>query len=387
MHDAIQKLGEQFGYPDGLLEVLDELRLLLDRKFKGRLLSVILSGSAATGDFVWRREGDGITFLSDIDAVVIVASRESGDDIAAESQALRRISSASALFHVDVTVIPSSAIANIPHSFQAAEIRQSGWIVAGCDMRHVFPGDFRPGSSREAFFLNLWKPFLFRAVCLRRPDLYRQAIARQMMDLALLASSEQNCCVAGHRQRLEAFEALPEGHPLQRDDLKAALRMAYGVRQGQNFANGQLEEAQFLCLRAALEFLGIEYGAGSSAVEPARIQALLDPRPPRRIAGEIRNDLLGRRCDPAWIWRRKEACAGAALLDIYRCRREGIRLEPESNAGRWLGKFSGGPAPDLSRDDAEDRARRSYWEGEQRLHPGAIRNRDWVEAIMRGSDG
>lgn len=382
MQDAIAQLGEEFGYPPALLEVLEDLHRVLARTFQDRLLSIILSGSTSTGDFVWRKTTDGTRFLSDIDAIAIVNSRERGDEIAAELEALRRRPEATPLFHVDVTVLPLKGIRHIPHSFQATEIRRAGRVLAGPDMRNVFPSKFRRNSPREAFFFNLWKPFLYRAVRSTHAEFYHQAIARQMLDLALLACSEQNRCVAGHRKRLEAFLALPDGHPLRQADIESALRMAHAVRQGELVSTEAIEAAQFVCLNAAVRFLGIENGG--SSIEPTEIQRLLDRRSLRRVAGEIRNELRARRFDPEWICRRKEAYAGAILLEIYRCMHAGVEVDLRGAVGRWLEKFRGGLAGPFGGEDAEAWVRKYYWEGELRLHSASRQSRQWVEEILGG---
>ena len=383
MYDDIRELTSRFGYPAELERKLVALREILERAYGSALRSVILCGSIATGDFVWIREGSAVRFMSDIDGMAFV----DGDaDLTLASDALRNLRNdpaGSVLFHVDISVGPVSGLRRLPRSFHAAEIRKAGWVLCGEDVRTWFPVDFDPATARLAFFVNLWKPFLLSAVKSDCPEVYLHAMARQILDVAILACSERSECIPGHSRRVEALLSLPDDHPLATPDVRSALGHALMVRQGKPVDVRQLETDQDKVLWTTLQFLETQCGGDwNGTVTPERIGQLLAPRTMRELLREALSEFVGRRFDPMWLWRRKEALAAASLLEIYQYRAAGWSGPTSAMTRRWLAQFSGELMPKLEGDAFAMAARRSYWTGELRLHPTAQRHRDWVGPLI-----
>lgn len=384
-HREIRALMDRFGYPQELEEKLVALRGILERACGSRLRSVLLGGSIASGDFVWLRGQAGVTLLSDIDAIAFVDGAVDRARIAGQLRELRRDRAATPLFHVDVSLSPAAGLQRLPRSFQAAEMRRAGWVLAGEDVRRCFPVAFDPATARQAFFYNLWKPFLFGALRETRPDLYQQAIARQILDVALLAFSESGVCIAGHRQRAQAFQDLPAEHALKTPAVRAALQDALLIRQGGSCNLETLEHEQRAAIQAVLHFLLARHGGQTTGpLTPRQIGRLLARRSWRQRAAEMRGELARHSLDPLWLLRRKEALAAAALLEIGRSCTPGSRAPAPPRARRWLSAFAGEPVPALAGEAFANAARGVYWRGLLRLHPGLCRDADWVEPLLRG---
>lgn len=379
-----RSLCARFRYPPELEKVLTSLRNILEQAYGSALQSVILCGSIATGDFVWLKGENGVKLISDIDVLAVVDG--SGDRAWAERE-IRNLSHEKAgtpLFHVDVSIGPVSALRRVPRSFQAVEIRNAGWVLAGKDVRDCFPREFDPASARQAFFYNLWRPFLFSAVKRTRPDLYAQSIARQILDVGILAVSEDGDCIPGHGRRAEAFLSLPADHGLATPGVRSAVRHALLVREGRDVDLDQLEREQYDAIGTAVRFLQSKSQIEAAPGSPRLIQRLLPRRSPRQLAAEIRNEFRLRRFDPLRLFRRKEALAAAALLQIYEYRGRGARGIAPRAVRQWLAGFSGVSVSACEGEEFLSSARHAYWVGMLRLHPFLARDREWVEPMIGG---
>jgi len=385
MHDEVRNLCAEFGYPCELEKVLTSLREILVKTYGSSLKSVILCGSIATGDFVWLRDENGVRLMSDIDAIAVVDGNRNRGRVEEAIRSLRREKASTPLFHVDVSIGPVGGLGRPPRSFQAVEIRKAGWVLAGKDIRPSFPAEFDPATARQAFFFNLWKPLLFCSIKWTRPELYAQSIARQILDVAILACSEDGNCIPGHRLRAQAFLALPEGHGLATRSVRLAVRHALLVRQGQAVDVDELEREQYDAVKAAVAFLESKSRInGTAPASPQRIERLLPHRSLRRMAAELWNECRVRRCDPIWLCRRKEALAAAALLQIYEYRAQGCRGIAPLAARQWLAQFSGVFVAEAEGEEFMRGARQAYWAGILRLYPFSARDRDWVEPLIGG---
>lgn len=71
MRSQATELGDRYGYPVELTQILDEVvRFALSHL--GDVGSIVLSPSASTGDFLWKRGDSGIELLSDVDGFVFM---------------------------------------------------------------------------------------------------------------------------------------------------------------------------------------------------------------------------------------------------------------------------------------------------------------------------
>jgi hypothetical protein len=222
------------------------------------LFSLIIFGSLCTGDFVWSGECGRTRFWSDIDAIALVRGRSRSRHFERD---LNRLATdgewASALFNIDISVCSVDELANLPNTFQAAEIRHAGFVLDGVDARGYFPAAFEPQFVRQAFLFNLWKGVLFR------PDratgearrLYLLALARQTLDLPTLAFGEEGRCIFGHNRRVETFLDLSPTHPLATELARECVLLAMNVRCGQEAEPEKLAGHQFELATTAISFL------------------------------------------------------------------------------------------------------------------------------------
>jgi hypothetical protein len=378
-------LCERHGYPRALRDVLEALVGSARTEIPG-LCALVLSGSVATGDFVWRGGGSSVRLLSDID---VFAFAQRGGPRPGFSVAVERLerSQASALFHIDVSISPVSALRKLPRRFQFVEAGLAGVAPIGAEVLASFPRHFDPRAARQSFFGNVWKGILcWPGPAAREDETYRLALARMILDLPILAFSERGRCIPGHTARAEAFLALDESHPLVGATTRRAVDLALRMRRSGDVARRDLEDLVPVVVDALLDFLDGGGPTGSADWALARrIGRLLPPRTPRRLAGELRAVLrdpgmLWR--DPGWWSRRKEAAGGAALVGLLRFALDGAVGPPPTGLSPLLRAFTGGGAPDGEGAAYLAEACRLYWEGRCRLYPSdAQKGRD-VGALL-----
>jgi hypothetical protein len=344
------------------------------------LRALVLSGSVATGDFVWRERGDSVRLLSDIDAM---AFAEEGGGQPAFNAALERLERLhpSKLFQIDVSILPFSSLDHLPHRFQLVESRLAGVAPIGANVLERFPQQFDHRAARQSFFGNLRKGVLtWPGPEAGEDEEYRLALARVILDLPILAFSERGRCVVGHAARAAAFLSLDDSHPLVDDFTRSAVTAALRMRQRGDVTRRELEEAVPVVIDALLDFLDGGGPAGPADSELARrIAKLLPPRTPRRFMGELRAALqdpclLVR--DPGWWPRRKEAVGGAALIGLLRFALDGAVGAPPAGVCALLSAFTGGRRAGGEGVVFLREAGRLYWEAYCRLYPSVAQLHD-----------
>ncbi len=330
-------LCDRHGYPAPLADALEELSEAASACLPG-LRAVIVSGSLATGDFLWRPRGDagGVELLSDVDAFAFAPLGVA--DVPELRRRLRKIEArtGSVHFKIDLSVSPPSALARIPATYQMAETRRAGYVLAGEDLRAAFPDHFDPRASRQSFLANLWKPIA--AWCDREADgglAFSLAASRLLVDVALLAASEDGLCLPGHRARCERFLAGGPPESLASDEsLRWAVEAGWAARLEPPGQAGNLEP---LLAPTVARTVALLDGGGPPPADPGaglvrRLASWLPPRTMRRRLGELRT-VLRRPSRPdrdlRWLLDRKEAVAGACLLGWL----------------VWLGSEGEGPPP------------------------------------------
>ncbi|MFQ5418684.1 MAG: hypothetical protein ACE5FL_16780, partial [Myxococcota bacterium] len=300
---GIDALCDRHGYPAAVRDLLDALVESAHAHIPG-LRALVLSGSVATGDFVWRGEGSGARLLSDIDAFAFAA--RSGP-VAAFSRAVEKLeaSQVSPLFHIDVSISAVSALRRLPRRFQFVEARLAGAAPVGPDVLEAFPEHFDRRAGRQSVFGNPWAVVR----CWREDEeAHRLALARMILDLPLIAFSEAGRCIPGHAARVDAFLALGADHPLATPQTRDAVTLALRMRRRGDVPLEALEVSAPQGIDALFGFLdgGGPPGPADRRLA-ARIAKLLPPRTPRRLVGELRSALTAPRPDPGWWLRRKEA--------------------------------------------------------------------------------
>lgn len=381
------ELCAQFGYPDTLRSVLEQLRELALTSYPD-LCSLLLSGSITTGDFVVGRGFDGQSLLSDIDAFLFVEGRpRSSEAFLAGVEALER-EYASPLFHIDVSVNGTSSLQSIPRTYQMVETALAGVVLAGKDVRSRFPRDFEPGTAIGAFLFNLWKGVLYWPG--RREDwdaFWVQVLARLFLDVPLVALARLQRCIPGHRRRGEAFLQLPESNPLVCPETRSAIERALAARSGETVARRELEGLLLPVVDRVLDALDTRgpVSRRADAELASRLHRLLPRRRPRRVAGEMRA-LLRHRAGPlrdlAWLIRRKEASGTAAVLGLLSYALEGAVGPPPRGIADRLEEFANEELPPDTGVAFFSRARRQYWEAASRLNPSLQAKRRFYERVL-----
>ncbi len=372
MRSQATELGDRYGYPVELTQILDEVvRLALSHL--GDVGSIVLSPSASTGDFLWKRGDSGIELLSDVDGFVFM--NRSPEDAAGFQAAIAALTSdvGGPMFHVDLSLNSAQTIGRLPNTYQFVETGLAGFVLYGEDVLSRFPRSFDPRASRQAFLLNLFKP-LRHAFLLPDSAGLAQATARLILDIPTLAASEFGRCIPGHRARAQWFldERLP---PLGEDPvIRAAVETAAAAREN---PPGDLTTLEPLLYPAIFQTVRLLDGQGEVALDPdpalvERLASWLPPRSSRRFLGEFRT-LLRRPDRPIsdlrWFRHRKEASAGAALLGLFRFLAAGAEGAPSEGIGARLVEFSRRPVPDTKGLDFVRSACEVYSAGVHELYP------------------
>ena len=392
MPGAIRDLSRRYGYPPELEEVLQRI-VDAAREAYPELHGFILSGSAATGDFVWRRTQEGVDLLSDIDALLFVEFGGARPETLVEELRALEAQQRSPLFQIDVVVNPMSALGRIPKSFQMVETRLCGVVLAGEDVLDAFPAEYDPRASRQAFLLNLWKPILFWMPRGTEHDFtYVQAAARFFLDLPLIELSEAGRCVPGHLERAERFLAASGSSRFHSPSTEEAVSWAREARLTPHARRSDLEG---LIARFAFDVTAMIDGNGDPPRDPDlalvhRLAAWIPRRTPRRVGGELRSLLRAPRNplgDLRWLVCRKEAVGAAALLGLLAYLSESDFEEPPSGIAARLRELSRKPIPPSNGLEFIQDAKRAYWAGLCDLYPSARKKESAYAPLLEAFPG
>ncbi|MCP5044031.1 MAG: hypothetical protein GY944_23630 [bacterium] len=396
MPNPVEELCSRHRYPNALREVLLEL-VDATRDAYPDAKSFVLSGSASTGDYVYREDESGVELVSDLDMTLFTDRRGARPERLDEAIAAIKQRHPSPVFQVDIAIEPTSALRAIPAIFQMVETRHAGVVLAGEDVRGHYPDHFDGRDARRAFLLNLWKPVLYWTPAGGEHDLtYTQVVARFFLDLPLLVATERGQCIPGHRARAASYADTDEHRGLFSDTLRERVGWAVVARENASSDRAGLEQAV-----ASFAFEVVEALDGQGPVphdpDPAlvrRLGAWLPPRTPRRVAAELRSIVRDPRrpgLDLRWLQSKKEAVGGAALLGLLghlATSRDGvIRGEVPPGIGGCLGTFSRqGP---LARGEGESeldflcRAKQAYWQGLATQFPSLQKKQTGFEPFLR----
>jgi hypothetical protein len=288
-------------------------------------MSLVLSGSATTGDYVYLADSgapEGVRLLSDLDLMLFTDQQGAQPALLAERLQDIKARHPSPLFDIDIAFSPASALDQIPPRFQMAETRRTGVVIAGRDVIDRFPLEFDHREAVAPFLGNLWKPFLYWTPAGGAFDIeYQQMVARLFLDVPMLVCGARRECIPGHRARADSYLAEGSREGLYDEALRERVRWAIDVRGEPSIERAGLESSVGEFARqviAALDGEPLPQPEADAALV-ARLGKLLAKRPLRRLAAELRCVVRDPRTpvgDLAWWWGRKEAAAGAALLGM-----------------------------------------------------------------------
>ena len=320
LSDAVDALCTRHHYPEALRSVLAAVADACRDAYPG-LVSLVVTGSAATGDYVFRDEATGTRLVSDLDLMLFADAKGARPGRLREAIAAATAAHPSPLFDVDIAVSSPSALDDVPARFQMVEARQAGVVLAGDDVLDRFPTQFDPNAAIASFYNNLSKPFLWWMPRGGGFDLeYQQMVARLFLDVPLLVCARNRECIAGHRARGEAYLAEASREGLHAEAFRRRVEWALQARRAPTEERDGLE-------RDVASFAGELIAALDAGPPPevfdaalaTRLAKPLPPRTPRRVAGELRTIVREPRSplrDLSWWWDRKESRAAAALLGL-----------------------------------------------------------------------
>ena len=343
MKSRARDLCDRFGYPEelvGILEGVVEIAL----EHLGDVRSIVLSPSISTGDFLWNQFDPDQHLLSDVDGFIYLDGRV--PDSSAYDAAIGRLTEGvgGSMFHIDLALNSARVLGHLPETYQFVETGLAGFVLYGEPVLDRFPKKFDPRASRQAFLINLFKP-LGQAFLLDEPSGVAQAAARLILDIPILAASEQGRCIVGHSARARWFlDARPT--PMGQDQtIRAAVEAARDARESRRGSSATLEPLLHAAIPRVVSLLD---GRGEFSSDPdrelvERLSSWLPPRTPRRLIGEGRT-LLRRPTGPLedlrWLIHRKEASAGAALLGLFAYLASGADGRPPSGIRARLQEFA-----------------------------------------------
>lgn len=372
MKSRAQDLCDQFGYPDelaGILESVVEIAL----EHLGDVRSIVLSPSISTGDFLWNQLDSDRNLLSDIDGFIYVDGRV--PDSSAYAAAIGRLAEGvgGPMFHIDLALNSARVLGHLPETYQFVETGLAGFVLYGEPVLNRFPKKFDPRASRQAFLMNLFKP-LRQAFLLEDRSGVAQAAARLILDIPILAASEQGRCIAGHRARARWFL---DGRPTPMGQDQAIRAAVIAARDAREARRGSIETLEPLLHAAIPRAVRLLDGRGEFSSDPdrelvERLSSWLPPRTPRRLIGEGRTLLrrsTGPRTDLRWLLHRKEASAGAALLGLFAYLASGADGRPPSGIRARLLEFARRDCPDTEGLAFVRSACHVYSEGLFELYP------------------
>jgi len=364
MSDA-RALCEAHAYPVELGQLLDELARMA-RELLSPLEGLVLSPSVSTGDFLWRRESEGVRFLSDIDGFVFTdAPADAWIEFRQAVESLSR-GRGGPLFAIDLSLNRSRQLTRLPETFQMVETGLAGFELEGEGLLERFPSRFDPKSSRQALLLNLWKP-----LASEEPEHWAQSVARLLLDIPLIASSELGVCRPGHRARADWFLSERPGRFGRSDLLCRAVETALEARRA---PPGDPRALRAVLMPALAEFLmrvdeGEPLPREPDALLVERFGRWLPPRSLRRRLAELRT-VLRRPSSPfvdlRWCLQRKEAVGAAALWGLLQSLAGGSAAE--ATAG-WLAAYAREPRVDASAADFTSLGIAQYRRGFLELYP------------------
>lgn len=380
MTHALDRWWARAGYPERLGRVLEEIASSAHEVFGTDLISVLLGGSTSTGDFAHAVTAGAPRFSSDLDGLVVVRVHSARDALFQRKMAQIAAGHAGGLFYVDLSILDERQLRHILPTYQHAEMREVGVVLAGEDLRGRLPAGWPRRKVREAFFLNLWRSLLYRPAQLvdfDRRFAYAQALARQLLDLPFLIASEAGELVCGHRQR--ARFALPRLEALGFVPLARWIERAVEFRASGDLRCFDPDEVAPHVVDLIDAGFVLMTGGRAPAIDarlPGRLRRLMSPRSFRRIASEA---LRGPR-DLRWLWRHKEALAASILVGMHvrRCR----SCEPASEDALrcFLEAFSGCECREA---ELSTKWRELYWRGLLRLYPTLRKHDGRIQAVLR----
>ena len=207
---------QDYGYPRLVERYLSEVLDLIDKQ---GVLSVILLGSTARGEFSYRYKDDHLDLLSDLEMIVVTEGRLGTAEafyrgVAAWQRERRALNP---LFHVDVTFMPRRVFRKITPLIRSFEMQAVGKVLYGedilCEAPPVTPKNLNRGQTRELVLTRLWNVLVYvpASFVLGVPSEYERFIfnyvpCRNFLDIATILLPLEGVLLPTYQQRLSYVE-------------------------------------------------------------------------------------------------------------------------------------------------------------------------------------
>lgn len=383
------RICEHYGYPLEVETLLDEVCRILQQCVPG-LRSILLSGSVATGDLVYRHTQTGFKIFSDLDLLAFADAIPIASDLEVRLRSLEK-QFETELFHIDLSMSTKKWLRRDP-LYQMAELRQVDSLLFGEDCRGNFPLRVDVGFTRQSLLMNLWKVVLYwpDGQAYRR-ECFQWVLARLILDIPLLVFSERQHVLPGHFARAQAFCALtPDMHPLARPSIQKVVGYVAAARRNGVLGDCDLWPSFLESLDTVLCYLKVGVNDAELGVEQRahNIERLLPRRSLRRLGGELRSACQhDGKCMQRWSWwlRRKEAWACASAIEMIACLAQ-PSAERYQRVAHCLSQFRGQTREIDPDQQLTIQFRWLYWDALVHLYPSLRHNEAFVRRAAGASD-
>jgi len=205
---------QRFDYPENLLNAINDV---IDAFLPYSPCSTILIGSSARGEFSFIPSTLPAQLLSDLEFMMITdreLPRESIRKIRSNLNHIEEsIAGRTSFFHIDVNVIPRKDLRSLPLAFHTFEVKNSGIILQGSDIRSEIPDvslanlDYR--ELNETIIWRLWALLLHFPVSLARKgegssnSRFCYLVARNILDITTWGLPYEKILIAGFTDRVK----------------------------------------------------------------------------------------------------------------------------------------------------------------------------------------
>lgn len=375
----------KYDYPVELLNTIKDVVVCARRHYGNDIVSFLLCGSTATGDFVYKRDNSNTLLLSDIDALMIVNRLD--DRVSEFNRDIRNIyannRSASKLFYIDISVIDNIRLWFIQKTYQNVEMRTSSIVLDGKDIRDKMPQYWNKKHSRQTFLLNLWRSVLYCPTSgpysPSKNDIYDFSLSRVWLDLPILVASEKGLCIPGHNSRVRWF--LDNHNDLMvSEEITETIQHSIDVRKGKIIADrNKLLKRLPVLIEYAMKIMGVNesiYNINPTLYKS--IKKAIGNRGLRRIISEARicnGDMI-------WLLKRKEAVIACILIELNIRLAENNTSLPSPYIQKLLGILDKRNTLDIKTCTQIREWKKMLWRGMLRLYPSLLKHNERIINIM-----
>ncbi|MCX7918587.1 MAG: hypothetical protein N3A72_03045 [bacterium] len=221
---SLLSLCNEFGYPTLIHNYLSEIQVITEKSVSD-ILSILLLGSTARGEFSYRIEPDGqISLWSDIELLAVSKRKPSNTErkrlFVQLAQLEKKWNKNSPLFHIDCSYISLRQVQQLPPLIRHYEAKKIGKTIFGTDIRSEIPEincdnlDYR--ELAEVILWRLWAIALYvpRSWLITKPkngrtegnnnqELFNFVLCRNSLDLTTYLLPWEKVLLSSFRERVD----------------------------------------------------------------------------------------------------------------------------------------------------------------------------------------